>query len=255
MTLSKKLSIYLNQYRSYHKIKSVKSEEIFDVTFNYIELMKENIFKQPIIALRAIKVEMIDINIHYDKYIEELEMYVNALNAIVSKGPKLDEMNLEEASMLEKKRNVLAEFVCLVENSLACITRMLIEHYSESEINKPFLDKFSKYLGPFDWMSKRVERFCNGFVIKGEGGSKTVFFEREIILQARKYIESSEIILALDLLLTNTQDKAVKKDLILLKQQWADFEKRRNLGVLTSESSQVTMNGIVYSILLIIPEI
>lgn len=252
MTPNKKLSIYLNRYYSYHKIKDAESDKILDITFEYIQSAEDKIFKQPIIALRAIKVEMIDILIHHDKYVKELEAYINELNAIVSKGPRLDEINLERAKALEEKRNVLAEFVYLVEDSLAYMARMLLEHYSELEKDNPFLDKFSKYLSPFDWMSKRAERFRNEFIMNDSHLSKNLLFERQIIIQARQLIGDNEVKDALHLLLSNTEGNAVEKELILLKQQWVDFEKRRNLGLLTDDSTRVTMTKIVAGILSII---
>lgn len=252
MAPDKKLSIYLNHYYSYHKIKDAESDEILDITFEYIQSAEDKIFKQPIIALRAIKVEMIDILIHHDKYVKELETYINELNAIVSKGPWLDDSNLEKAKGLEEKRNVLAEFVYLIEDSLAYMTRMLLEHYSELEKDKPFLDKFSKYLGPFDWMSKRADRFRNEFIMYDGNNSKPVSFEIEIVRQARQLIADDEVIEALRLLLLKVQDQAVEDKLILLKQQCVACEKKNILGLQTDELSRVTMNRIISGILSIV---
>lgn len=251
MTPNRKLSTYLNRY-SYHNIKGAVSDEILDITFEYIQRAEEKIFKQPVIALRTIKVEMTDILIHHDKYVKELEAYINELDMIVSKGPWLDEINLERVKELEGKRNVLAEFVNLVEDSLAYMARMLLEHYSELERDKPFLDKFIKYLGPFDWMSKQAERFRNEFILKVDHDSKPVSFERKIIINARQMIAGNEVESALKLLLSHVQDQAMEKDLILLKQQWLEFKKSKDLGLLSEESSIVIMIKIVHGVLSVI---
>ncbi len=252
MASNKKLSTHLNRYYSYHKIKDAESDEILDITFEYIQSAENKIFRQPAIALRAIKVEMIDILIQHHKYVKELETYINDLNAIVSKGPRLNDSNLEKLKVLEEKRNILAEFVYLIEDSLAYMTRMLLEHYSELEKDTTFLDKFSKYLGPFGWMSNRAERFRNAFIMKVDHDSKPVSFESEIIIKARQKIADNEVEPALMLLLSHVQDQVVEKDLILLKQQWMDFNKNKNLGLLNEESSRVTMNKIVYGVLSVI---
>ena len=104
MASDKKLSTYLNRYYSYHKIKDAESDNLIDITFEYIRITEDKIFKQPVIALRAIKVEMIDILIHHDNYVKELEGYINELNVIVSKGPRLDKINLEKLTEVEAKR-------------------------------------------------------------------------------------------------------------------------------------------------------
>lgn len=245
----KKLSIYLNGHYSYYQIKDANSDDVLDITFDYIQKAEDKIYKQSAIALRAIKVEMLDIHVHYDRYVKELEGYVKELNAIVSKGPRLDEENLERLKEVEEKRDVLAEFVYLLEDSFAYMTRMLLEHYSEIERDKPFLDIFSKYLGRFDWMSKRAEHFRKEFIMKDDHPSKTPLFERQIIIKARQLIADNEVSSALKLLLSEVTDQAVEKELTSLKQQWSDFERRRNLGMLTEESSRVTMATIVGGIL------
>lgn len=252
MASNKKLSTYLNGYYSYHKIKDAESDEVLDIAFEYIQSAEDKIFKQPVIALRTIKVEMIDILIHHDKYVKELEAYINELNAIVSKGLRLDDSNLEKVKALEEKRNVLVEFVYLIEDSISYMTRMLLEHYSELERDKPFLDKFSKYLGPFDWMSNQAERFRNEFIMKAGHDSKPASFENTIIEKAKRMIADNEIEPALTLLLLNVQDQIVEKELVLLKQQWVDLKKEKNLGLLNEESSRVSMTKIVHGVLSII---
>ena len=249
---NKKLSTYLNGYYSFHNIKEAKSDIVLDITFGFIKSAEEKIYKQPNIALRAIKVEMYDIHTHYSRYISEINGYIKELNTIVSKGPKLDEIDLKKVEILEDKRNVLADFINLLEDCMAYMMRMLLEHYSEIENDKQFLDKFSKYLGPFDWMSKRAEQFRNEFIIKVDHGSKPVSFERTIIIKSRKMIADNEVEPALELLLLHVQDEVVEKELILLKQQWMDFKKEKNLGLLSEEASRVTMSKIICGILSII---
>ncbi|MBK7475018.1 MAG: hypothetical protein IPI11_02975 [Haliscomenobacter sp.] len=252
MTSSKKLSTYLNRYYSYHKIKDAEFDQILDITFEYIQSAEDKIFKQPAIALRAIKVEMIDILIHHDRYVKELEGYVNELNALVSKGPRLDDRNLEKLKVVEDKRNVLVEFVYLIEDSLAYITRMLLEHYSELDKDKLFLDKFSKYLGSFDWMRNRAERYRNELIMKIDNDPKPVPFEREIIIKSKQMIADDKVELALDLLLSNVQDQTLEKDLVLLKQQWINVNKEKDLGLISEESSRVSMAKIAHGVLSII---
>lgn len=245
----KKLSTYLNRYYSYFKIRDAKSELILNITFDFIKDAEKKIYKQPSIALRSIKVEMIDIHVHYDRLVNELKQYLYELDKILSKGPKLNKIDLEKAHELENKRDVLAEFIYLLEDAMAYMTRMLLEHYSQLEIEKPFLDKFAKYLGPFDWMSKRADRFRNEFIIKDGNDLKTGFFKPEITKEANRLIENNEVIKALDLLLSNVRGQVVEKELILLKHQWADLENRRNLGIQEDDSIRVTRNKIVYGIL------
>lgn len=253
MTLDKKLSTYLNRYHSYYNIKDAESDKINDIAFEYILSAEDKIFKQPAIALRAIKVEMNDILIHHDKYVKELEACINELDTIVSKGPRLDDGDLEKVKVLEEKRNVLVEFVYLIEDSLAYMMRMLLEHFSELERDKPFLDRFSKYLGPFDWMSNRAERFRNEFTTNDSPVSKEVPFEKHTFEKARKLIGNDEVEKAIDLLLNEGGD-SIKKDLTLLKQQWVNLEKDKKLGLLPDDQSRVTMAKIVQGLLYIIPE-
>lgn len=253
MTIDKKLSTYLNRYHSYHNIKDAESGKIEDVTFEYIQSAEDKIFRQPAIALRTIKVEMNDILIHHDKYVKELEAYIKELETIVSKGPRLDVGNLEKVKVLEEKRNVLVEFVYLIEDSLAYMMRMLLEHFSELDRDKPFLDKFSKYLGPFDWMSNRAERSRNEFIMNDSPVSNEAPFERYVFAKARKLIGNDEVEKAIDLLL-NEGGGSIKKDLTLLKQQWMNLEKDKKLGLLPDDQSRVTMAKIVQGLLYIIPE-
>lgn len=163
MALDKKLSTYLNGYYSYYSIKDAKADYIIDLTCEYIEIVKDRIYQQPTIALTAIRTELQDIYVHYKRYANELEGYIKELETITSKGPKLGKLEFEKVVELEGKRNTLAEFVCKLEEAMALITRMLLEHYSELKNDKPFLIKYSEYLGPFDWMGKRSEYFLNTY--------------------------------------------------------------------------------------------
>lgn len=252
MTPNKKLSTYLNRFYYFEKIKDAKSEDIYALTNNYIQGAKDNIFRQPLIALRVIKVEMNDILIHHNRYVKELGEYTNELNSIISKGPWVDKINLKKLIVLEEKRDVLAEFVCLVGEALGCITRMLLEHYSELEKDKPFLDKFSEYLSKNDWMSKRVEHLRNEVIKNDSPNLKNHSFEWQIVELAKELIRNNEVKSALQLLSSNTKVNVIENRLASLHQQWVDFERRRNLGLLTDESSKVTMREIVDEILLII---
>lgn len=83
MQSHKKLSIHLNQFYFYHKIEGAKIEDIEDITSNYISRMENKIFQQPDVALRAIKVEINDIYIHYNRYEEELRLYLKEMDDII----------------------------------------------------------------------------------------------------------------------------------------------------------------------------
>jgi hypothetical protein len=253
MGQSKKLSEYLNGCYSYYNIKDVNSEYILDIVFDYTKDIENKIYKQPNIALRSITFELLDIHLHFDRYTNELEGYIKELNTIISKGPRLNEVDLEKVRILEVKRNALVEFVNLVEDAMAYMARTLLEHYSELESNKPFLDKFSKYLGPFDWLSKRVERVRSENFAKDSHDSKSSTFEETIILQTKELIRNGEVREALALLLSNMKDRTVENGLILLQSRWSYFERDKNLLLFTSEeSSNVTRNNIVNDILSII---
>ncbi|MCP3930965.1 MAG: hypothetical protein GY705_17915 [Bacteroidetes bacterium] len=136
----------MNKYYSYHNIKQANHDCIPRIIQDYIKEAEEKIYKQPNIALRSIKVELIDIHKHYDGYAKELEDYLDCINKIILKGPKLDKISIQKIEKLEDKRNVLAEFLSLIEDSMAYIIRLLLEHFSELQKDKTFLDKFSKQL-------------------------------------------------------------------------------------------------------------
>ena len=70
--------------------------------------------------------------------------------------------------------------------------------------------------------------------------------------QARQLISKNKVGLALDILISNAYNQVIERELLLLKQQWLDFEKRRDLGMLTDESARATMAQIVNGILSII---
>lgn len=252
MTSFRKLSTFLNRYYSYHHLKDAKSEEIQDITFEFIARSEKKIYKQPAIALRAIKVEMIDIYRHYNRYTKELKQYQLEQEGFLSNGPKISPDNLEKVKELEEKINVLVEFVYALEDSFAYMTRMLLEHYSESEIDKAFLNQFSQYLGRHDWMSKRTERFLE----KANSNSVPDFgsapFDKGMVEKARKLVSDNEVYSALTLLLSNTKDHSIVNNLVFLKRQWMDCEEQRISGMITSEESSVTKNKIVSGILLLL---
>ncbi len=249
MTTKKELSAYLKQYYSYHQIKDAGSDKTIDIiTFKYVKRAEAKIFKQPDIALRAIKVEMNDIFIHYNRYIKELQEYRTELDAIVSKGPRLDEINLAKAEELEEKRDVLAEFIDMIEDSLAQMVRMLLNHYPELDKDKPFLDNFSKFLSPHDWMRKRVEKLLNELVKDESNSLKPLSFKRQTIDEAKKLIENDEILKSLNLLLSKAQGQTGEKDLISFKRQWFDLEQQYTLNLITRESFSVGKSNIVSGI-------
>lgn len=253
MTTKKELSAYLKQYYSYHQIKNAGSDKTIDIiTSKYIQSAKADIFKQPEIALRVIKVEMNDILTHHSRYIRELQEYRTELDAIVSKGPRLDEINLAKAEELEEKRDVLAEFIYLVEDSLAQMVRMLLNHYPELDKDKPFLDNFSKFLSPHDWMSKRVEKLRNELVTDESNSLKPLSFERQTIDEAKKLIENDEILKSLNLLLSKAQGQTGEKDLISFKRQWLELKKRDDSGLISEKSLTEASTQIVSDILSIL---
>ncbi len=237
MTAHKKLSVYLNGYYSYYKIKEAKSGDVPAITHLYIQGIEDKIFKQPDIALRSIKVELNDIHIHYDRYIKELEEYVSELNLILSKGPKLDKINLDKATELEEKKNVLVEFVYLIEDSFAYMIRMLLAHYSELDNDQPFLDKYSKHLGRFDWMHQRVERSRKELRVNAEHDSVPPLFENDVIKEAKKLIENNEVPSAIKLLMKNRSSQIVESEIILISLQWKDYEKNKFFGRSSEEES------------------
>ena len=68
MVFSEKLSKHLNRYYSYKEIKDAEIDDISNIASEFIKSAEKSIFKQPKIALRAIKVEMLDVHFHYDRY-------------------------------------------------------------------------------------------------------------------------------------------------------------------------------------------
>lgn len=149
-----KLSTYLNGIYTFQRIKDSNLDEIYDITVKYIEKAEKNVFKQPEIALRVIKIELLEIFNHYNNYIVELDGYVRQLNAIVSKGPRIGEENLKKALELESKRDTMAEFVHAIESALGYLSRFLLEHYAELGADIAFMENYKKFNGPFDILSK-----------------------------------------------------------------------------------------------------
>ena len=157
-------------------------------------------------------------------------------DAIRSKGPRLDKINLAKAEELEEKRDVLAEFIDMIEDSLAQMVRMLLNHYPELDKDKPFLGNFSKFLSPHDWMRKRVEKLLNELVKDETNSLKPLSFERQTIDEAKKLIENDEILKSLNLLLSKAQGQIGEKDLISFKRQWLELKKRDDSGLISEKS-------------------
>jgi hypothetical protein len=229
MASPKKLSIYLNRYHSYHHYRDVNSDDIAGIIQDYIAEAKELIFKQPANALRSIKVEMVDILVHYERYEKENLESQESLYSIVSKGPKLEKEKYEIAVGLGEKVEKTANFLVAIEEVLGNLTRMLLEHYSEEEIGTPFLSKFSKFLGPFDWVGKRVNYILER---KNRQGSP---FSEEIIDQARHLIAEGQLRPALGLLLSNAQEPAIRNELTMLMFHWVEATRKWGLEELTDD--------------------
>ena len=74
-------------------------------------------------------------------------------------------------------------------------------------------------------------------------------FDEKVVDEAKEEVKNNKIAKALNLLMDNCQDREAERKLTILKQQWVDFESRRKMGVLTEESSRVTMLSILNGIL------
>jgi Effector-associated domain 11 len=252
MHTNQKLSIFLNHHYAYHKIKDLQLEEIDSIVVEYKRAAEEKTFKQPIIALRSIQVELMDILLHHEKYLQEFSQYLNESEQIVKKGPRLDESDLKKVTLLQNKANVLSELIYAIEDSLGYITRFLLEHYPTSEIGEQFINKFSRFLGPIDWMNTQLEETKANSINKVNGKTKATSFSAEVIDEAKQLIGNDDVESVFGLLLSKAQDKSIENELIQLKQQWEENKKSTSLGLLTNESSSVNKARIVNGLLYII---
>ncbi|MBK8490236.1 MAG: hypothetical protein IPL49_04830 [Saprospirales bacterium] len=159
------------------------------------------------------------------------------------KGPKLEEEKYEIAVELGEKVEKTANFLVAIEEVLENLTRMLLEHYSEDEIGMPFLSKFSKFLGRFDWMGKRVNYMLER---KNRQGSP---FSEEIVHQVRHLIAEGQLKPALELLISNTQEAAIRNKLTLTMSLWIVAIRARGSGELTEEEFIARQQKMVRSLL------
>lgn len=252
MKTSQKLSVFLNSYHSYHEVKDISYDEILKITSRYIDAAIDAIYKQPIIAQQAIMMELEDILIHHSKFQEEALEYNSQLNRITSKGPKIGKEKLALAMDLEEKRNTTVEFVYTLEDSLAFITRTLLEHYSELKIDKPFLEKFSGFLGRFDRLGRHAEQLFTEANTQQEHQQGIPYFEQEVVKRAQELIKQNEIVTALEFLLLEVQDENIKNDLILLNQELTDIETMRRLGLDSNDNLRTALKRVVNGILSIL---
>ena len=146
MSLGNKLSVYLNRYYSYHKIKKADLSEIYKISFTYLNDLEDKIYKQPSIALRTAKIELDEIRLHYIRYECEICEYNNELKAIIKEGPKLPKDKLERITQLEERRDYLAEFIYSIEDAFTYISNFLFKHFEELESDERFIKQFARFL-------------------------------------------------------------------------------------------------------------
>ncbi|MCB0845002.1 MAG: hypothetical protein KDE26_17250 [Bacteroidetes bacterium] len=75
------------------------------------------------------------------------------------------------------------------------------------------------------------------------------------ITKAKDLIAKNQVKQALEHLLPTIQDSSAEKDLILLKQQWIDFERRRDLGMIKDKHVPVISARLISRILLALEKI
>lgn len=240
MKSSNKLSTHLNGCYSYFHINDEKVNQIDRITHEYIQNSEDKIYKQPSLSLRNIKVELWDIYQHHQRLSKELEHYNKQLHAIIAKGPRLEKPEFDKATELETITETLIEIVYRIEDSMAYITRMLLEHYSQNEIGSEFISVFLEYLGPFDWIGKA---FKQGIKEKAKN------FDSEVVIRTKELIETNEVKNAIGVLLQNAFSKEIEHTLISLKRQWLEYERKRSLNLARQDDLDITANTIVHALL------
>jgi hypothetical protein len=241
MVAENKLSIFLNKFRSHEDMSSEGTKRIEEITRNYVRTSEKQIIIQPQIALRKIKIEMIDIQVIYHFFEKELQNYVNKLDDLRLGQAVINSHKIEE---LEGIRNTLAEFLNCIAESLAYMLRLLLEHFTINEIRKEFIDQFIKYLGPFDWLGKRVIRISQDTY--SQNNNKPDLIDKELITKVKKHLLEGQTKKGLDMLIAKIPDNDL---LDRYKIEYSNVNKNFDLGLLTEESYRAKINAINYRIL------
>ncbi|MCC6726663.1 MAG: hypothetical protein IT258_19330, partial [Saprospiraceae bacterium] len=226
---------------SYHHINDDKTDRIRPVTFDYIKFLEEKIDKQPNIALRSVKVELLDILQHHQRLSKELQEYVTKINSIASKGNWLEDEDLKKVHELGHMSETLSEFLYQIEDSIWNILRSLLEHFSNDEIGDEFLNSLSPFISPFDSIGKSVVN-----------SSKTPTahkFNAAITIEVRNLIAENLVNEAIGVLLKNSSSKELINKLTLHKQQWTQHEEKKILNLASYENLRIESNQIIDCIL------
>lgn len=159
---SDKLSVFLRRNPFYRDLKDQDPDQILSITDDYIKQYRDRVYQQPEQARRSFTVEMVDISEQLDVYEQEIYRLLDSMQSMRDQyGTHFGEGPLAELEILEDQRNIWADWATNIQSALGSMTRFVMEHYSEEDLGVPFLEKFTEFLGPFDWLTRRAKYFLD----------------------------------------------------------------------------------------------